>query len=137
MHSLLLKHLYDNDPISSAQFGFLKGRSTTGALVSVVNDWHNHLDNDLDVCVIFFDLKKAFDSVPHMSLLNKLASLNLNPYLYRWIENYLYQRTQAVGVDGETSATLPVVSGDTVPQGSVLGPLPFLIYILMDSLESN
>ena len=80
VHSLLLKHLYDNDPISSAQFGFLKGRSTTGALVSAVNDWHTHLDNSLDICIVFLDLRKAFDTVPYnMSLLNKLASLNLNP----------------------------------------------------------
>ena len=71
--------------------------------------------------LFFFDLKKAFDSVPHTALLNKLASLNLNPYVFRWIVNYLHQRIQAVGADGETSTTLPVVSG--VPQGSVLGPL--------------
>ena len=77
--------------------------------MSAVNDWHTYLDNGLDVCVIFFDLKKAFDSIPHVGLLNKLANLNLNPYLYQWIENYLCQRTQAVGVDGATSATLPVI----------------------------
>ena len=76
------------------------------------------------MCCVFFDLKKAFDCVPHIVLLNKLANLNLNSYLYRWIANYLYQRTQAVGVDGETSTTPP-----GVPQGSVLGPLLFLIYI--------
>ena len=75
MHSLLKKHLGKTDPISSSQFGFLKGRSTTGALVSAVNDWHTHLDNNLNVRVIFFDLKKAFDSVPHTALYNKLASL--------------------------------------------------------------
>ena len=97
VHSLLMKHLCETDPISSSQFGFLKGRSTTGALVSAVNDWHTHLDNNLNVCVVFFDLKKVFDSVPHTDLLNKLASLNLNPYLFRWIVNYLHQRTQAVG----------------------------------------
>ena len=94
-----------------------------------------HLDNGLDVCVVFFDLKKAFDSVPHIVLLRKIAALNPDPHLYHWIANYLCQRTQAVGVDGETSATLPVISG--VPQDSVLGPLLFLVYTLMGLLRFN
>ena len=86
VHSLLLKHLCETDPISSSQFGSLKGRSTTSALVSAVNQWHTYLDNGLDVCVIFFNLKKTFDSVPHVSLLNKLANLNLKPYLYQCMD---------------------------------------------------
>ena len=53
VHSLLLNHLYNTCPISTSQFGFLKGRSTTGALVSVVDDWHKYLDNGLDICVVF------------------------------------------------------------------------------------
>ena len=75
VHSLLLKHLCSTDPISNSQFGFLKGRSTTGALVTAINDWHTRLDNGLDVCVVFFDLKKAFDSVPHIALLRKIAAI--------------------------------------------------------------
>ena len=76
---------------------------------------------------MFFDLCKAFDSVPHQPLLLKLFQLQVNPFLLRWIHNYLSNRSQSVVLDSAQSNPLPVVSG--VPQGSVLGPLLFLVYI--------
>jgi hypothetical protein len=74
-------------------------------------------------------VRKAFDSysVPHLLLLDQLKAINVNPYLQKWISNYLSDRLQFVTVEGEASDRLPVVSG--VPQGSVLGPLLFVMYI--------
>ena len=72
---------------------------------------------------MLFDISKAFDSVPHVLLLQKLSSININPYIIRWIQSYLTHRTQYVAINGTESPALPVVSG--VPQGSVLG----LLYI--------
>ena len=77
--------------------------------------------------MIFFDVSKAFNTVPHSGLLAKLNDLGLDPYLVRWIKNYVSNRFQYVCIDGVSSHTLPVASG--VPQGSVLGPLLFIMYL--------
>ena len=85
------------------------------------------LEHGTSVCSVFLDLKKAFDSVPHRPLLNTLATLNLPSHLLCWIHSYLSNRSQRVKVSGCLSQPCQVLSG--VPQGSILGPLLFLIYV--------
>ena len=76
---------------------------------------------------MFFDLRKAFDSVPHKTLIDKFEQTGVNSHVLRWITDYLTNREQNVVVNGECSSSKTVLSG--VPQGSVLRPLLFLIYV--------
>ena len=110
--------------ISDNQWGFQAGKSSTGAVLSAVHDWQYHSGRGDEVQAIFFDLQKAFDTVPHAKLISKLADLDISPHFLSWISSYLKQQ---VVVSGTMSPSINVVSG--VPQGSVLGTLLFLVYV--------
>ncbi len=127
IYSRLYSFFISRGLIYENQFGFRKGHSTSHALNFSVNHIESKLNKNNHVLGIFIDLSKAFDTLPHDKLLHKLSNYGIRGNALKLLSSYLHNRQQYVSVLGEESEHLLVKLG--VPQGSVLGPLLFLLYI--------
>jgi hypothetical protein len=131
LESLLRDHIMSffvtNNLFTPRQFGFIKGRSTVLQQLQLMDIWTKALENGGQIDIVYTDFEKAFDKVPHKRLLSKLISYGFNDQIIKWIEGFLCHRKHQVNIKGKCSKWMTIPSG--IPQGSVLGPLLFVIYI--------
>ena len=127
MYNRLIRYLEKHNVLYHKQFGFRSKHSTDHAILSIVDKVQKAIENRNFSCGIFLDFSKAFDTVNHEILLKKLENYGVRGLAHDWFKSYLRNRQQVVTINNETSEKCTLSCG--IPQGSVLGPLLFLIYI--------